>query len=57
MVGTEVPTIRHLTQTLAQKTNACAIRINPREPEISSPNIGIALGALEGLTAMDRGLF
>ncbi|EAT16807.1 NAD-dependent deacetylase [Desulfuromonas acetoxidans] len=55
--GTAVPTIRHLTQTLAQKPNAIAIRINPREPQISAPNIGLSLGALEGLMAIDQELF
>nr|WP_320051193.1 Sir2 family NAD-dependent protein deacetylase [uncultured Desulfuromonas sp.] len=55
--GTAVPTIRHLTQTLARKTNARAIRINPREAEIGAPNISIALGALAGLTAIDQALF
>ena len=52
--GTAVPTIRHLTQTLAQKPQARAIRINPREAQISAPNISIALGALEGLQAIDQ---
>ncbi|MBN2645674.1 MAG: NAD-dependent deacetylase [Desulfuromonadaceae bacterium] len=54
--GTAVPTIRHLTETLARKTNACAIRINPREAEISRPNISLEFGALEGLKHLDSQL-
>lgn len=52
--GTAVPTIRHLTQTLSRKEGARAVRINPREPQISSPNISLAHGALESLNAIDR---
>ncbi len=54
--GTAVPTIRHLTQTLAGKKNAQAIRINMREAQISSPNLSVAGGALECLSLMDEAL-
>ncbi|MCD6527937.1 MAG: NAD-dependent deacetylase [Desulfuromonas sp.] len=52
--GTAVPTIRHLTQTLGRKNGACAIRINPREPQISAPHISLPLGALEALQQIDN---
>lgn len=54
--GTAVPTIRHLTQTLSRKQGACAIRINPREAQISAPNISLSLGALEALAGIDQKL-
>lgn len=55
--GTAVPTIRHLTQTLGEKNGACAIRINPREPQIGSSHISLALGALDALQSIDQLLF
>lgn len=54
--GTAVPTIRHLTQTLSRKKMACAIRINPREAQISAPHISLPHGSLETLNAMDQQL-
>jgi len=52
--GSAVPTIRHLTQQVSQKKNACAIRINPREPQIGGKNISLPLGSLEALEAIDQ---
>ena len=54
--GTAVPTIRHLTQTLSRKDEVLAVRINPREPQISSPHISFASGALETLNTIDQQL-
>lgn len=54
--GTAVPTIRHLTQTLARKKGACAIRINLREAQISPPHISLSHGALETLQTIDQHL-
>jgi hypothetical protein len=51
--GTMVPTIRHMSETIGARFNARVVRINPREPHISSPHISLPCGALEGLTSMD----
>jgi NAD-dependent SIR2 family protein deacetylase len=54
--GTAVPTIRHLTQTLAQKKNACALRINPREAQINAAQISLAYPALAALEMLEQEL-
>jgi NAD-dependent SIR2 family protein deacetylase len=54
--GTAVPTIRNLGERLAGSRGATVIRINPREPRISPPHISLALGALEGLRAIEAAL-
>jgi len=52
--GTAIPTIRHMSENLGRRLDARVIRINPREPQISLPHIGLACGALDGLSAIDR---
>lgn len=50
--GTAVPTIRHLGESLARERDARIIRVNPGEPDIAAPHLGLAqraLPALEGL--------
>jgi len=54
--GSAIPTIRYTSERLGERGNATVIRINPREPHIRSPHISIAVGALEGLTGIDRAL-
>jgi NAD-dependent SIR2 family protein deacetylase len=54
--GSAVPTIRNLTEQLGHKRHACAMRINPREPQIGGNNISLPLGALEALIAIDHKL-
>ena len=51
--GTALPTIRHLSERLATQLSGRCIRINPREPEISAPNISLPGGALESLHQID----
>ncbi|MDX2470348.1 MAG: Sir2 family NAD-dependent protein deacetylase [SAR324 cluster bacterium] len=53
--GTAVPTIRNLSTRLGLD-GAFVARINPREPEITSPNIGLALGALEATYKINESL-
>jgi NAD-dependent SIR2 family protein deacetylase len=54
--GSAIPTIRYTSERLGERGNATVVRINPREPHIRSPHISIAVGALEGLTGIDRAL-
>jgi len=54
--GSAIPTIRYTSERLGERGNATVVRINPREPQIRSPHISIATGALEGLTGIDRAL-
>lgn len=49
--GTAIPTVRLFSESLAQR-GAALIRINVREPEVPSGQIGIASGALEALRAI-----
>ena len=55
--GTAIPGVRMTTEWVARGGHPL-IRINPREPEISSDlgGISIALGGLEALTAIDAAL-
>lgn len=53
--GTAIPTIRTMSERLGWRhAAATVIRINTREPEIAAPHIGLACGALEGLTAINN---
>lgn len=54
--GTAIPTIRYLTEQIAARPAAAAIRINPREAQIAWPHVSLSLGALAGLTAIDAEL-
>ena len=54
--GTAVPTIRNLGERLAGSYGAKVIRINPREPRISSPHIALPCRALDGLRAIEAEL-
>jgi hypothetical protein len=54
--GTAIPTIRYLSERLGSRKQATVVRINPREPQIASPHISIATGALDGLNGIDLAL-
>lgn len=43
--GTSIPTIRNLSERLGQRQQTRVLRINPREPQISSPHISFSSGA------------
>jgi NAD-dependent SIR2 family protein deacetylase len=51
--GTAIPSIRYRSEDLSRRLRAPLIRINPREPAVPSGQIGLPLGALEGLRAID----
>jgi NAD-dependent SIR2 family protein deacetylase len=52
--GTAVPSVRLFSSYIAERYDATLIRINKREPKVDEWGIGIAAGALEALTAIDR---
>jgi NAD-dependent SIR2 family protein deacetylase len=54
--GTAIPTVRRFCERLADSAAATLVRINAREPEAPAGQIGIALGALEALRAIDERL-
>jgi hypothetical protein len=55
--GTSIPSVRHFSHRLAREYGARIIRINPRESQVpSSKDVGIPLGALEGLSGIDAAL-
>ena len=47
--GTAIPTVRHLSEHLAEEFAAPLIRINPREPDVPPAHVGLALNAEAGL--------
>jgi NAD-dependent SIR2 family protein deacetylase len=51
--GTAVPSVRRACESLARQFRGTLIRINPREPEVPGGQIGLPLGALEALRAID----
>jgi len=53
--GSEVSTVRHFSERMAQTYQATLIRINPREHHCDlSDSIGIAMGAQAALLALDE---
>jgi NAD-dependent SIR2 family protein deacetylase len=53
--GTSIPTIRFTSERLGGR-GGLVVRINPREPQIGPEHLSMPVGALEGLTAIDRAL-
>ena len=54
--GTAVPTVRQFGERLSGLPGATLIRLNVREPDVPPGQIGLAMGALAGLSAIDAGL-
>jgi NAD-dependent SIR2 family protein deacetylase len=54
--GNALPTVRRLCERVVQTHHATLIRINPREPSVPQGHIGLAMGALEGLRAIQEQL-
>jgi NAD-dependent SIR2 family protein deacetylase len=52
--GRAIPTVRRFGERLVEDEQATLLRINVREPEVPEGQIGIATGALAGLTALER---
>ncbi len=51
--GSAVPTVRMTSERVAHRLGATLVRINPRETQVPRGHIGIPLGALEALQAID----
>jgi NAD-dependent SIR2 family protein deacetylase len=52
--GVAIPSVRHFGQTVIRNHNGRMIRINPREPQVASPqDVGLATNALTALSAID----
>jgi NAD-dependent SIR2 family protein deacetylase len=51
--GTAVPTVRQFCERLSASADAKLIRINVREPDVPPGQIGLAMGALDALRAID----
>ena len=54
--GTAIPSVRLFCERLAGACGATLIRLNPREADVPPGQVGLAVGALEGLRALDRRL-
>jgi NAD-dependent SIR2 family protein deacetylase len=52
--GQGVPTVRLACQRIAKEWRGTLIRINTREPDVSSGHISVALGALSALRSIDE---
>jgi NAD-dependent SIR2 family protein deacetylase len=52
--GMAIPTVRHFCEQQAVATSGLLVRFNPREPDVPDGQIGLAMGALEGLRAIDQ---
>jgi NAD-dependent SIR2 family protein deacetylase len=48
--GTAIPTVRHLSESMANQLSGKLIRINPQDPEVPRDQISIAANALEAIT-------
>ena len=51
--GTAIPTIRYISESMVAKKRGILIRINIREPHVPAGHLGIPLGALAALSAID----
>lgn len=51
--GTAIPTVRQLCEHVADMLGGVLIRLNVREPSVPVGHVGLGLGALAGLTAID----
>jgi NAD-dependent SIR2 family protein deacetylase len=47
--GTTIPTVRHLSEQVAEEFAAPLIRINPREPQVPPAHVGVPMNAEPGL--------
>lgn len=53
--GTEVTTVRHLSEHMVQQFGARLVRINPTDSAVSNTqDVGLATGALKALAAIDE---
>jgi NAD-dependent SIR2 family protein deacetylase len=51
--GTAIPTVRRFCEAMAEQFDGTLVRLNIREPEVPHRQVGLAMGALTGLRAID----
>lgn len=54
--GSTIPTVRRFSERIAQSLGGTLVRINVREPEVPPGHIGLRMGALAGLRAIEARL-
>src|SRR5262249_52469581 len=54
--GTAVPTVRWFSERLVARRGAALVRLNLRDAEVPAGQVGLALGACQGLLALERRL-
>ena len=54
--GTAIPTVRNFCENIAREARGTLVRLNVREPQVPQGQIGLAVGALAGLSAIDERL-
>ena len=54
--GTAIPSVRSFARNIADMQGTL-IRINPREPQVPVQHVGLPLGALEAINALDAAIF
>ncbi len=54
--GLGLPTVRRLSEQVSRTHQATLVRINLREPSVPAGQIGLSLGALDGLRAIQAGM-
>lgn len=54
--GSTIPTVRRFSERIAQSLGGTLVRINVREPEVPLGHIGLRMGALAGLRAIEARL-
>lgn len=52
--GTAIPTVRTFCANRARLPLTTLIRVNPREPSVPAPHLGLPMGALEALWAIEQ---
>jgi NAD-dependent SIR2 family protein deacetylase len=53
--GTAIPSVRSFARNIADMQGTL-IRINPREPQVPVQHVGLAVGALEAIRALDAAI-
>ena len=53
--GVDVPTVRYNSENIAARSGGKLIRINPRDSNVPPGQIGLAMGALDGIMAITSG--
>jgi len=55
--GTAIPSARNFSHAVVRDFGGRLVRINPREPQVPAPrDVGLAMGALAGLQAIDQAI-